>query len=52
MQQARELLAPVYRWFTVVARVGSTGLNEDFPDPSKRDPNEPELAVLWRDREN
>jgi hypothetical protein len=29
-------------WFTVVARVGTTGLNEDFPDPSKRDPSKPE----------
>jgi uncharacterized protein (DUF2235 family) len=30
------------RWFTVVARVGATGLNEDFLDPSKRDPSKPE----------
>jgi uncharacterized protein (DUF2235 family) len=29
------------RWFTVVARVGTTGLNEDFLDPSKGDPNKP-----------
>jgi hypothetical protein len=30
------------RWFTVVARVGTTGLNEDFLDPSKRDPSKTE----------
>jgi hypothetical protein len=29
------------RWFTVVARVGATGLNEDFLDPSKSDPSKP-----------
>jgi hypothetical protein len=28
------------RWFTVVARVGITGLNEDFLDPGKRDARE------------
>jgi hypothetical protein len=27
------------RWFTVVARVGTTGMYEDFLDPSKRDPS-------------
>jgi hypothetical protein len=30
------------RWFTVVARVGTTGLNEDFLDPSRADPSRPE----------
>jgi hypothetical protein len=29
------------RWFTVVARVGTTGLNEDFLDPSRSDPSRP-----------
>jgi hypothetical protein len=29
-------------WFTVLARVGTSGLNEDFLDPSKRDPSKPD----------